>query len=92
MGGVGKKLQRDYHHLGYRSYVKKHKRKMIKLKRNYTLLIGIGMIGDSNYIGIILSGLIQEVKQKKKPIQFFQFFIINKYIRTAHWVGHSLLK
>ena len=38
---------------------KNHKRKMMKLKRNYTLLTGIGIIGNSNYIGTILSGLIQ---------------------------------
>ena len=41
---------------------KNHKRKMIKLKANFTLIIVIGMIVDSNYIGTILSGLIQELK------------------------------
>ena len=36
-------------------------------------LIGIGMIGDSNYIGTSLNGSIQEVKSKeKKSIQFLQ--------------------
>ena len=35
---------------------------MIKLKGKYTLLIVIGMVGDSNYIWTGLSGLIQEVK------------------------------
>ena len=49
---------------------------MMKLNRNYTLLIGIGIIGNSNYIGTSLSGLIQEVKPKKKPIQFLQKNII----------------
>ena len=46
---------------------------MIKLNVNYTLLIGIVIIGDSNYIGTSLSGLIQEVKLKEKnPIQILQ--------------------
>ena len=35
---------------------------MMKINGNYTLLIGIGMIGNSNYIQKSLSGLIQEVK------------------------------
>ena len=35
---------------------------MIKLNGNYTLLMGIVMIEDSNCIGTSLSGLIQEVK------------------------------
>ena len=51
------------------------------------------MIGDSNYIGTILNGLIQEVKLKgKTPIQFLQNHYINKNARTSHWVGHSYLK
>ena len=37
---------------------------MIKLKKNYTKLIGMGMIGNSNYIRTSFSGLIQEVKSK----------------------------
>ena len=52
---------------------KKQKRNMIKLNVKYTLLIVIGMIVDSSYIGTILSGLIQEVKSKEKnPIQLLQ--------------------
>ena len=39
-----------------------HKRKIIKLKVHYILLIVVGIIGNSNYIGKILSGLIQEVE------------------------------
>ena len=51
------------------------------------------MIGDSNYIGTILNGLIQEVKLKgKTPIQFLQKHYINKNDRTSRWVGHSYLK
>ena len=62
---------------------------MKKLKRNYTLLIGIGMVGNSNYIGTILSGLIQEVKSKEKPYSVYsKRYYINQYLRTAHWVGH----
>ena len=49
----------------------------MKLKRKCTLIIVIGMIGDSNYIGAILSELIQEVKSKgKNPVQFIQRSII----------------
>ena len=40
--------------------------------KDYKNLIGIGMIGDSNYIGIILNGSIQEVKSKVKTL--FSFF------------------
>ena len=41
--------------------------------KNYMKLIGIGIIGDSNYIGTSLNGSIQEVESKgKKPIQFLQ--------------------
>ena len=35
---------------------------MIKLKVNYTLIIEIGMIGDFDYIGTVLSSLFQELK------------------------------
>ena len=36
-------------------------------------LIGIGMIGDSNYIGTNLVGSIKEVESKENnPIQFLQ--------------------
>ena len=40
---------------------------------NYMKLISGGIIGNFNYIGTILNGLIQEVKSKgKKPIHFLQ--------------------
>ena len=56
------------------------------------LTIG-GIIENSKYIGTNLNGLIQEVKLKgKNPIQFLQFFYLNKNERTSHWVGHSDLK
>ena len=42
---------------------------MIKLDGNYTLIIGIEIIGNSNYIRTILSGFILEEKEKEKPIQ-----------------------
>ena len=52
---------------------KKVEDKGCEIKKNYTLLIGIGMIGNSNYTETSLSGLIQEVKSKeKKPIQLLQ--------------------
>ena len=38
--------------------MRRHKRKMIKLKGNYTLLIGIGMIGYFNYIGTDVEKII----------------------------------
>ena len=44
---------------------------MIELNVNYTLLIGIGMIGNSNYIGTSLSELIQEVQSKEKHLLSF---------------------
>ena len=62
---------------------------MIKFKRKYTLLLGIGMIVNSNYIGTILSGLIQEVKLLEK---LYSKKSILKNDRTAHLVVHSLLK
>ena len=50
-------------------------------------LIGIGMIGNSNYIRIIFSGSIQEGKSKKN------YSVSSKTnLRTYHWVGHSKLK
>ena len=65
----------------------------MKLKINYKNIIGLGIIGDYNYIGTILSGLIQDVKPKEKILfSFFKDVFINKDLRTAHWVGHSLLK
>ena len=45
--------------------------------KNYMKLIGIGMIRYSNYIGISLSGSIQEVKLKEENlIQFLQRFFL----------------
>ena len=64
----------------------------MKLK-NYMKLISVGMIGNSNYIGASLNGLIQEVQTKgMNPFQFLQLFFLNKNDRTSHWVGHSALK
>ena len=41
--------------------------------KNYMRLISGGMIGNSNYIGTSLNGLIQEFKTKViNPIQFLQ--------------------
>ena len=40
-----------------RKKVRRHKRKMIKLNGNYTLLIWMGIIGNSNYTGTSFSGL-----------------------------------
>ena len=51
------------------------------------------MIGNYIYIGISLNGLTQEVKLKgKNPIQFLQFFYLNRNDRTYRWVGHPPLK
>ena len=57
-------------------------------------LISGGMIGNSNYIGTSLNGLIQEVKPNgMKPFQFLQInFNLNKVDIKSHWVGHSKLK
>ena len=41
---------------------KKSQNKDDGIKKNYTALIGIGIIGNSNCIGKILSASIQEVK------------------------------
>ena len=40
---------------------KKHKISRMKFKYIYMKLISGGMIGNSNYIGTILNGLIQEL-------------------------------
>ena len=45
---------------------------MIKINRRYTLIMGIGMIGNPNYTGTSLSGLIKELKPKEKPYSKFQ--------------------
>ena len=53
---------------------KNHKRRSMRFK-NYMRLIGIGMIGNYNYIDIILNGSIQKVKSKGKNLfSFFNFF------------------
>ena len=44
---------------------------MIKSKINYTLIIVIGIIVNSDYIGTSLSGLIQDVKSKGKNLLSF---------------------
>ena len=54
---------------------KKAQDKEDEIKKNYMKLISGGMIGNSNYIGRILSGSIQEVKSK--GINPFQFLHIN---------------
>ena len=72
---------------------KNNNRKMIKLNGNYTLLIAIVMIGNSNYIGTSLSGLIQEVKSNEKLYSTSsKIYYIDQGDRMDHWVGHSLLK
>ena len=49
---------------------------MIELNWNYTLIIGIGIIGNSNYNGTSLGELIQELKlQGKIIIQLLQICI-----------------
>ena len=66
---------------------------MIKLNVKYTLLIGIGIVEDSDYIGTSLSRIIQEVKSEYKPYSTSsKKYYIDQYGRTAHWVGHLLLK
>ena len=65
-GWYMKKITKGLTPLRKQKLSKKHKKKMIKLKINYALLTGIGMIGNSNYIGTNLSGLIQESKTKEK--------------------------
>ena len=60
------------------------------MKSKNMKLIGIGMIGDSNYIRTSLSGSIQEVKSKDKKYSVSsKKTIIDKDIRTSHWVGYS---
>ena len=63
----------------------------MKLNKNIQL-IGIGMIGDSNYIGTSLNGSIQEVESKGKNNAVSLKNYINKGDRTSHQVGHSKLK
>ena len=56
---------------------KNQKRRSTKLK-SYMKLISGGIIGNSNYIGTILNGLIQEVKPKVKILFSFFNFILHK--------------
>ena len=49
---------------------KKAQDKEYKTKK-YLKLIGIGMIGNYNYIGTSLNGSIQEVNSKGKPYSVF---------------------
>ena len=52
---------------------KKHKKGRIIFKRNYMKLIGGGIIGDSNYIGTSLNGLILNITPKElNPFLFLQ--------------------
>ena len=52
---------------------KKAQEKEDEIKNIYMKLISGGMIGNSNCIGTILNGLIQEVKSKgKNPNQYLQ--------------------
>ena len=55
--------------------------------------IGGGMIGNFNYIGTCLNGLIQNQPPKRvKPFSVsLKKFYINNNDRTAHFVGHSKL-
>ena len=55
-------------------------------------IIGIGMIGNSNYIEKSLNGFIQEVKSKEgKTIQLLEKNHINKGDRASPWIVHSKL-
>ena len=47
---------------------KKAQEKEDGIKKKYMKLISGGMIGDSNYIGTSLNGLIQEIKSKGKNL------------------------
>ena len=51
---------------------KNHNRRRMKLKYIYMNLIGGRMIGNYNYIGASLNGLIEELKLKVKTL--FGFF------------------
>ena len=56
-------------------------------------LINGVIIGNSNYIGKSLNGLIKEVKLKGKPYSISsRKYCINKGDRKYHWIGHSDLK
>ena len=44
------------------------------MRKNYMKLIGIGMIGNYNYIGTSLKFSIQELKSRGIFLQFLQLF------------------
>ena len=61
----------------------------MKRKKKYMKLISIETIGNSNDIGTILSGSIQEVKSKEKTLfSFFTYMFIYNDLITSHRVGH----
>ena len=60
---------------------------MIFKKNSFNLICG-GMIGNYNYIGSCLNGLI--LNQSPKELRRKRFCINNNY-RTAHFVGNSKL-
>ena len=67
---------------------------MMKLNQNCMMLIGGGMIGNSNYIGTCLNGLPTSTKNPSKmpySVSSTKFFK-DKNIKTSHWVGQSELK
>ena len=56
-------------------------------------LTGGGLIGNSNYIGTCLNGLILNQPPKElNPFQFLKKNYVSKNDRTAHFVGHYKLK
>ena len=63
---------------------KKAQEKDDEIKYIYMKLTGIGIIGNSNYIGTSMSRSIQEVKSKEKPIQFLQrIFLLIKILKRV---------
>ena len=65
---------------------------MILLKTHFFNLICGGMIGNSNYIGTCLNGLIRNQHPKElNPFQFLQKSYINNNDRTARFFCHSKL-
>ena len=61
--GLWQKVLGDYHHLREQNGGKNHKKGMIIFKRKYMKLVGEGMIGNSDYIGTSLNGLILNLPQ-----------------------------
>ena len=66
-----KKSQKGLPQLREQNLVKRHRKGRILLKTNSFNIICGGMIGNSNYIGTCLNGLIQ--KQHLKELKPFQF-------------------